>query len=106
VESKSPSYDPGSRSGSPAPAHNEEHKDDNMVDLANSVDSPELEDVIDRFSLEENEEQFIEALVERNQKGELNSLEDVIAAIHDIGAESVAQGVPVSFTSRIILKLF
>ena len=105
VEPKSPAYDPGSRSGSPAPAHNEEPKDDNMVDLADSDDNPDLNDMVDRLSLEENEEQFIEALVERNQKGELNSLEDVIAAIHDIGAESVAQGVPVSFTARVIHKL-
>ncbi len=105
MESKSPPYSPGSRSGSPAPAHNEEHKNVNMVDLADSNDNPDLEDIVDRFSLEDNEEQFIEALIERNKNGELNSLEDVIKAIHDIGAESVAQGVPVSFTARVIHKL-
>ncbi len=55
--------------------------------------------------LEEREELFIEALVERNQNEELDSLEEVIKAIHDIGEESVAEGVPVSFTARIALKL-
>ncbi len=105
VESKSPAYSPGSRPGSPVPAQNEEQNDENMVDLTDIEGNPELEDVLDQFSLEEREEQFIEALIERNQSGELNYLEDVIKAIHDIGAESVAQGVPVSFTARVILKL-
>jgi hypothetical protein len=105
VESKSPPYSPGSRSGSPAPAHNEGHKDENMVDLADSDENPDLEDVLDRFSLEEREEQFIEVLIERSQNGELNSLEEIIKAIHDIGEDSVAEGVPVSFTARIVLKL-
>jgi hypothetical protein len=105
VESKSPAYSPGSRSGSPVPAHNEEQKDENMVDLTDNEEIPDLEDVLDQFSLEEREELFIEALVERNQKVELNSLEEVIKAIHDIGDDSVAEGVPVSFTARIVLKL-
>jgi hypothetical protein len=105
VESRSPAYSPGSRSGSPVPAHNEEQKDENMVDLTDNEGNPDLEDVLDRFSLEEREELFIETLVERNQNGELDSLEEVIKAIHDIGDESVAEGVPVSFTARIVLKL-
>ncbi len=105
MEARSPAYSPGSRPGSPVPAQNEEQKDENMVDLTDEEGNPELEDDLDRFSLEENEEQFIEALIERNQKGELNSLEEVIKAIHDIGDDSVAEGVPVSFTARVVLKL-
>jgi hypothetical protein len=106
VESKSPAYSPGSRSGSPEPAHNEEQKDDNIVDLTNNEGNPDLEDIVDRFSLEEREELFIETLIERNQNGELGSLEEVMKAILDIGGESLEEdGIPFSFTARIALKL-
>jgi hypothetical protein len=106
MKSTSPAYSPGSRSGSPEPAHNEEQKDDNRVDLTNDEENPNLEDIVDRFSLEEQEELFIETLIERNQNGELDSLEEVMKAILDIGGESLEEdGIPFSFTARIALKL-
>jgi hypothetical protein len=106
VESRSPAYSPGSRSGSPVPAHNEEQKDENMVDLTDNEGNPDLEDIVDRFSQEEREELFIETLIERNQNGELDSLEEVMKAILDIGGESLEEdGIPFSFTARIALKL-
>jgi hypothetical protein len=106
VESRSPAYSPGSHSGSTEPAHNEEQKDENMVDLTDNEGNPDLEDIVDRFSQEEREELFIETLIERNQNGELDSVEEVMKAILDIGGESLeADGIPFSFTARIALKL-
>ena len=58
------------------------------------------------LSQEENEERFIEELMERNRNGELDTLEGVIRAMREIGGTAVAElGVPVSFTARIALKL-
>ena len=53
-----------------------------------------------------NEEHFIQALMVRNQDGKLDSVQEVIQAILDIGGEALrAEGVPVSFAARIALKL-
>ncbi len=106
VESRSPAYSPGSRSGSPVPAHNEEQKDENMVDLTENEGNPDFEELVEQYSQKEREELFIETLIERNQNGELDSLKEVIKAILDIGGESLeADGIPFSFTARIALKL-
>ncbi len=55
---------------------------------------------------DENEEHFIEALIERNRNGELNTLQEVIQAILDIGGEALEEvGMPITFTARIAHKL-
>ena len=58
------------------------------------------------FTQEENEEHFIEALMMRNQNGELDTIQNVIQAILEIGGEALGtEGVPISFTARIAHKL-
>ncbi len=86
VESRSPAYSPGSRSGSTEPAHSEERKDESMVDLTDNEGKPDLEDIVERFSQEEREELFIETLIERNQNGELDSLEESLKPSLILGA--------------------
>ena len=70
-----------------------------MVDLTENEASANIEEPAEPVNQEENEEQFIEALIERNQNGELSTVEEVIQAILDIGGQELAQiGAPISFT--------
>ncbi len=48
----------------------EEGKDQNMVDLTENEASADIEEPNEPFTQEENEEHFIETLIERNQNGE------------------------------------
>ena len=106
VASKSPDYDPGSRSGSEESDSNKGSKDQDMVDLTENEASANIEEPAEPYNQEENEEHFIEALIERNQNGELNTVEEVIQAILDIGGQELAQiGAPITFTARIAHKL-
>jgi hypothetical protein len=106
VSSKSPSYDPGSRSGSEESDSSEGSKDQDMVDLTTNEASSNIEEEPPYLSQEENEERFIGELMERNRNGELDTLGAVIRAMREIGGADVAElGVPVSFTARIALKL-
>ena len=74
VDPKSPDYDPGSRSGSEESDSDEGSKDQDMVDLTENEASANIEEPAEPVNQEENEEHFIEALIERNQNGELNTL--------------------------------
>jgi hypothetical protein len=109
--STSPRYNPTSLESETE--GEEETKDQDMVDLTESGALPDTEEVFmsieepaDPYTQEEAEELFIQALVERNQNGELNTVEEVIQAIFDIGGEALKdEGLPITFTARIALKL-
>ena len=106
MASKSPEYDPGSRSGSEESDSDEGSIDQDMVDLTENEAPSNIEEPAEPYNQEENEEHFIEALIERNQSGELNTLEEVTQAILDIGGEALAEvGIPITFTARIAHKL-
>jgi hypothetical protein len=61
-----------------------------MVDLTENEALSNIERALNNeelpepYNQEENEEHFIEALIERNQNGELNTIQEVIQAILDI----------------------
>ena len=104
--SNSPTYDPGSRTGSDESDSTEGSKDQDMVDLTEDEATANIGEPNEPFTQEENEEHFIEALMMRNQNEKLGSVQEVIQAILDIGGEAIGvEGVPVSFTARIALKL-
>ncbi len=106
VGSRSPDYDPGSRSGSTESDPNEQEEDQDMVDLTENEGASNNQELPEPFNQEEAEEHFIEALIERNQNGELSTLQEVIQAILDIGGEALAnEGMPITFNARIALKL-
>ncbi len=65
----------------------EETKDQDMVDLTAEGELSNIEEPADPHTQEEAEELFIEALIVRNQTGELNIIQEVIQAILDIGGE-------------------
>ena len=73
-----------------------------MVDLTENEGASNNQELPEPLNLEEHEEHFIEALIERNQNGELNTVQEVIQAILDIGGEALAdEGTPITFTARI-----
>ena len=113
VMSRSPRYDPLPLEGSAKSDEEDETKDQDMVDLTKggALSSTEevsmsIEEPADPYTQEEAEEHFIQALVERSQNGELNTVDEVIQAILDIGGEAISdEGLPITFTARIALKL-
>jgi hypothetical protein len=95
VSSRSPGYEPPPLKGSDISVEDVETQDQDMI-----------EEPADPYTQEEAEEHFIQALVERSQNGELNTIEEVIQAILDIGGEAIRdEGLPITFTARIALKL-
>ncbi len=104
--SKSPDYDPSSPSGSEESDSDEESKDQDMADLTENEGASNNQELPEPYNQEENEEHFIEALIERNQSGESNTLQEVTQVILDIGGEALAEvGIPITFTARIAHKL-
>ena len=59
-----------------------------MVDLTEDGATANVGDPSESFTQEENEEHFIETLMMRNQDGKLDSVQEVIQAILDIGGGS------------------
>jgi hypothetical protein len=111
--SRSPGYEPPPLEDSDKSGSEEETKDQDMVDLTENGALPNtervplnIEEPADPYTQEEAEEHFIEALIERNQNGELNTIQEVSQAILDIGGEALRdEGTPITFTARIALKL-
>jgi hypothetical protein len=112
--SRSPAYDPLPLDDSDKSVGDEETQDQDMVALTENEVLPNtegallnIEEPADPYTQEEaTEEQFIEALIERNRNGELDTIQEVIQAILDIGGEALGdEGVPITFTARIALKL-
>ena len=62
-------------------------KDQDMVDLTEDGATANVGDPSESSTQEEDEEHFIEALMMRNQDGKLDSVQEVIQAILDIGGK-------------------
>ena len=106
MKSRSPGYEPPPLEGSEKSDEDDETQDQDMVDLTAEGDLSNIEEPADPHTQEEAEELFIEALVLRNQNGELNTIPDIVRAILEIGGEAISDdGLPITFTARIALKL-
>ena len=106
VESRSPGYEPPPREDSEKSDEDDETQDQDMSDPTAEGDLSNIEESADPHTQEEAEELFMEALIVRNQNGELNTIEEVVRAIFEIGGEAISDdGLPITFTARIALKL-